>query len=137
MEFIKFEQQQIILAENQPEYTPLPVNINPDANGCPYSACLQFSPAELQQIAENDGKLFITQLTNGNLFAPIRVSIDLPHDISVLSKEELIVRIIQIEALREKEKEQSKEVPNSFDEGIADIENKFTDKNGPQEPNLN
>lgn len=77
MEPIKFPQQTHTLAENQPEYTPLPVHIDQNNSAVPMTCCMKLSPKEMSQVRLT-GEIWITQLTFGNAFQPISLSIENP-----------------------------------------------------------
>ena len=74
MEAIDFPQRTHILAENQPEYTPLPVHIDRTQPGSPFTCCFKLSPEEIEQINKT-GEIWYTQLTCGNLFQPVMLSV--------------------------------------------------------------
>lgn len=91
MTFHEFEQQNAVLAENQPEYHPLPVNINPAQPEHPFTFCIHFEPKDLENIFNNGGFAYFTQLTFGKNFQPVSFSTEIPWDfISPLTKEQLI-----------------------------------------------
>lgn len=75
---IEFPEQTHVLAKDQPQYTPLPVHINTNDESVPMTACFQLSPEELAEVNANGGKFFFTQLTFGNAFQPIRMSVSNP-----------------------------------------------------------
>jgi len=73
MDAIEFPEQTIVLAKDQPEYSPLPVHIGSEAEGTPMTACFKLSAEELAEINET-GIIWVGQLTFGKLLQPIRVS---------------------------------------------------------------
>ena len=79
MQPIKFPQQTHTLAENQPQYEPLPVHIDQTDPTTPMTCCFQLSPEELAEINAT-GQLWYTQLTFGNSFQPVRLSTLNPFD---------------------------------------------------------
>lgn len=72
MEAIEFPEQTLVLAKDQPEYTPLPVHISDD-NTKAMTCCMKLSPEELEEM-NRTGVLWLTQLTFGQHFHPIRMS---------------------------------------------------------------
>lgn len=62
MKPIKFKEVNVILAENQPEYLPLPIQINNDVPGCPAWCKYEMSDAELA-ILNKTKSIYIQQLT--------------------------------------------------------------------------
>lgn len=79
---IKFPEANCVLAENQPQYTPLPVFVeykgvleNGKVKEIPWSmtACFELSDDEIKEIART-GKLYHTQMVFGNNFQPIMLS---------------------------------------------------------------
>jgi len=77
MQPIKFPQQTHTLAEDQPQYEPLPVHIDQADPATPFTCCFQLSPEELAEINET-GCLWHTQLTFGQSFQPVRLSTQNP-----------------------------------------------------------
>ena len=77
MDAIKFPQHNVVLAENQPEYIPLPVFIDRNDPQVPMTACFKLNPDELKEI-QKTGCLWLTQLTFGQYFQPIRMSTQNP-----------------------------------------------------------
>lgn len=62
MKPIKFPEVNLILAENQPQYLPLPIQINDDVPGCP--AWCKYEMSEPETAVFNKTKaLYIQQLT--------------------------------------------------------------------------
>jgi hypothetical protein len=77
MQPVEFPQQTAILAKDQPQYTPLPVHVGPPEEGYPMTACLELSEEEKAEIAAT-GKFWLTQITFGHPFQPIRLSTQNP-----------------------------------------------------------
>lgn len=77
MEAIEFPEQTVVLAKDQPEYSPLPVHIGSESEGTPMTACFKLSAEELAEINET-GIIWIGQLTFGKLLQPIRISTKKP-----------------------------------------------------------
>lgn len=75
---VEFPERTLVLAENQPEYTPLPVHISPD-NTHAMTACFELSDDEIQTLLKTK-RIWYTQLTFGNLFHPIILSVDNPFE---------------------------------------------------------
>ncbi len=73
MTAVNFPEATQMLAEDQPQYETLPIHVsNTPEREC--TACFQLSDTELAEIART-GKLWLTQLTFGNAYAPIRMSV--------------------------------------------------------------
>ena len=61
---IEFPEQTAVFAKDQPEYLPLPAFVNPDPNSMGEVISLwQLSPAELEEINRNGGKIYFTICT--------------------------------------------------------------------------
>ena len=130
MEFINFPEANLTLAEDQPEYQTLYVNYNPNAEGFPMTFCVQLSPEDLENAKNNDGKIFISQFTNGKAFAPMNVWVQMPDYIqSDLSREQLADLLQRAQNLRDIYARNLK--------ALEDIESEFNENKGPQEHNLN
>lgn len=72
---IEFPQQTLILAKDQPQYTPLPVHYDEDRGVC--IGCFKLSDEERQAIAE--GKpVWLYQYTFGQAFQPVRLTTNNP-----------------------------------------------------------
>lgn len=67
MKPIKFEQQNVVYAENQEQYIPLPANKNESGD---VITCWELSKEEIQKINET-GKLWIAVKTFNNPLQPI------------------------------------------------------------------
>lgn len=74
---IKFPEQTHVLAENQPEYEPLPVHIDQNDTAVPMTACFVLTDEEVEEIVKTR-KLWHTQLTFGNAFQPVTLSTQSP-----------------------------------------------------------
>lgn len=70
---IKFPQANANLAKDQPQYEPLPVFIDRSGDEIPMTCCFQLTPEEIEQVTKT-GKFWMTQLTFGHPFQPIRLS---------------------------------------------------------------
>lgn len=95
MKAVEFEGQNVVFAENQPEYESLPAFVSKDVKGIPATFCFELDEDELNQV-KNTGKIFITILTFGHPLQPIHGSLIDPMRIHKESKES---------ALKEAEKE--------------------------------
>lgn len=96
MEFIDFEKSNLTLAEDQQDiYQKLPVNLNPEDPEKPMCFCVQLSPVDMGRLKQNDGKLYLNQLTFGKPFQPIAIDFDPPATLSDLSKEEVIALLVK------------------------------------------
>lgn len=76
MKAIQFKEQTVILAENQPEYTPLPVFIN-DSPEREMVACFELSQEEMDVLIKSR-QIWFTQFTFGNLFQPVHLQVQSP-----------------------------------------------------------
>jgi hypothetical protein len=85
---IKFPEANCILAENQPEYTPLPVFVEyKDVETAhkkatvtvawSMTACFELSDEEIEQIVKTR-RLYHTQMVFGNNFQPVMLSTQNP-----------------------------------------------------------
>lgn len=98
MKAIKFPQQTFVLAENQPEYTSLPVHAKvedvqyKDEQGkvqtakditTELTACFELDPDEIAQVVAT-GKIWYTQVVYGAQFQPIRMSVLNPFEPALL-----------------------------------------------------
>lgn len=79
MKPVNFTGQNIVFAENQPEYTPLPAYIDEGPEGLVIS-CWELDEMERKQIAET-GKIYLGMLTFHQPLQPIRGSILSPFPI--------------------------------------------------------
>lgn len=77
MEAVKFEGHNAVIAEDQPQYIPLPVRHDPSAEGSPMTCCFKLSPEEIQEIIDT-GTIWHVQWTFGQPFQPIRMSTQKP-----------------------------------------------------------
>lgn len=80
MKPIEFEQSTHTLAENQPEYLPLPVHVDTTQPEVPITSCWQLTPEEIAQLQANGGRIYVTELTFGHRFMPLLVSLAPPAD---------------------------------------------------------
>jgi hypothetical protein len=72
MKPIKFKQQNVVFAENQPEYFPLPAHRTPSGK---VTSCWSLSWKERLRILFT-GKIFWTQLTFNQPLQPVRPSLE-------------------------------------------------------------
>jgi hypothetical protein len=86
MESLDFEERNFILNGPKKEYRDLFVNIDPTIQGCPTTFIMQLSPAELEEVNNNGGKICLTQYTGGRAFQPISMSIT-PHQMQKIDLE--------------------------------------------------
>lgn len=84
MKPIRFKQVNIVLAENQPQYQPLPVQFNDELEEQPMTSCWELDEAELAQIIKSK-KIYLKQLTFGNPFQPIHPTIYNPFEVIELA----------------------------------------------------
>lgn len=76
MEIVKFDQQNVVFGENQPEYLPLPAHFDTSKPECPATFCFQMTDEELEACKKNGGKVYFRQLTFGNPLQPVNAAID-------------------------------------------------------------
>jgi hypothetical protein len=76
MKPIEFPQQTTVLAKNQPEYLPLPVF----SDGEQMVSCWELSWVERLKLLFT-GKLWLRQLTYGNLLQPQRPQVEYPFNL--------------------------------------------------------
>lgn len=67
----EFNQQNIVIAENQDEYESLPAFVSDDGA---VTCCFELDEAELKQVRET-GKIWLTVLTFGKPLQPINTSL--------------------------------------------------------------
>ena len=80
MRAIPFEEQNMVLAKEQPDYNQLPVHFtNPKDNPkTPVHFCMELDEADIQKLIENKGRIWFSQLTFCKPFNPIQVSLEKP-----------------------------------------------------------
>jgi hypothetical protein len=71
MKFVKFKEQSCIIAENQPEYLPIPAHQVKDPEGTTFMR-IQFDPEEIEQINKTGG-IWMSQLTFNKPVTPFMV----------------------------------------------------------------
>lgn len=74
---VEFDQVNIRLAEDQPEYETLPVFYNKESNEREMVCCFQLNKEEIDEIVRT-GKLWHTQCTYGNQFHPVSMTTQNP-----------------------------------------------------------
>jgi hypothetical protein len=74
---IKFIGCNIIMGEHQPEYQPLPAFIEVGTPQRPVVTCWEMSEEERKIFLET-GKIYLTQLTFGEMLQPVLLSIQNP-----------------------------------------------------------
>lgn len=75
MKPIEFEQSNIKVAENQPEYQTLPAHHDPE-NGI-LTSCWELTPEEAE-IVRNTGKIYFQQWTFNQPMQPISLTVENP-----------------------------------------------------------
>lgn len=78
MESLDFEERNHILNGPKREFEDLFVNINPTLPGCPTTFKMRLSPAELEEVIRTGGDVYFTQMTGGNAFQPVSLSVIKP-----------------------------------------------------------
>lgn len=78
MKAIEFPAVNVRIAEHQDEYETLPVYVEPDNPQTPMTMCFELDEAERKQVQET-GKIWLTILTFGQRFHPIRLSCMMPN----------------------------------------------------------
>lgn len=74
---IDFEESNMDLAKNQPQYQTMPVHVDPTDPDVPVTACLELSEEEIAEIVLTK-KIWHTQLCFGDRVQPIRMSTTKP-----------------------------------------------------------
>lgn len=72
---IEFPQQTMVLAKDQPQYTPFPVHFDARLGAC--IGCFELTDAERAAIASG-GKIWLWQYTFGRPFQPVALTTDNP-----------------------------------------------------------
>jgi hypothetical protein len=72
----KFTEQNIVFAEDQPEYSQLPAHATGDIFGTVYT-CWRLTPEEVLYVAET-GCVWVTCLTFGRVLQPLRLAVEKP-----------------------------------------------------------
>lgn len=75
---VKFKGHNVVFAENQPEYNPLPAHVDRE-NGIVVT-CWQLDDEEKLRFLE-DGKIYLQQMTFNQPLQPILPTIDNPFDL--------------------------------------------------------
>lgn len=81
MKAIEFPAVNVRIAEHQDEYETLPVYVEPDNPQTPMTMCFELDEAERKQVLET-GKIWLTILTFGQRFHPIRMSCLVPNKLN-------------------------------------------------------
>lgn len=81
MKAIEFPAVNVWIAEHQDEYETLPVYVEPDNPQTPMTMCFELDEAERIQVQET-GKIWLTMLTFGQKFHPIRMSCKMPNKLN-------------------------------------------------------
>lgn len=68
MKAVEFEEQNVKIAEHQPEFETLPARFNHQEGSVIF--CMELTEAEKEQVAET-GKIYLKQLTHGQPFQAI------------------------------------------------------------------
>lgn len=77
MESIDYPEANVAVAKDQPQYKTLFVHVGPKPDFL-MTACFQLSKEELDEVNRTGGKLFISQVTFGRGYSPIRMSVSNP-----------------------------------------------------------
>lgn len=72
---VEFPQQTMVLAKNQPQYTPFPVHFDARLGAC--IGCFELNDEERAAIAAG-GKIWLWQYTFGHPFQPVALTTDDP-----------------------------------------------------------
>lgn len=75
---VKFDGHNLVLAEDQKEYLPLPVHVSNDREGTTV-CCWELTAEELEQVKKT-GRVFIEVWTFNRGFPPMRVGATFPLD---------------------------------------------------------
>ena len=80
MKAVKFDEVNVIYAENQEEYESLPVFKPENDEYGLIVACFELSPDELKSVSEN-GKIWLSVLTFNNPLQPVLLSAHKPFEV--------------------------------------------------------
>ena len=72
-----FPQQTNVLAEDQPEYQPLPVMVHPGPHFA-MTSCWELTDDDIEKLKETR-RIYVTQLTFGRFLQPQLLSHDVPQ----------------------------------------------------------
>lgn len=75
MQAVEFPEQTQILAKDQPQYQPIPIHYDPKYGAA--TSCFQLSDEEVEEIVRTR-RIWNTQVTFGNPYHPIRMSVSKP-----------------------------------------------------------
>lgn len=67
---VSFQEQNLVLAKDQPEYLPLPVHVDTTQPSVPMTSCWLLSDEDIERIIANR-RIYITQLTCGQAYQPL------------------------------------------------------------------
>lgn len=77
MEPIKFDGVNVVFGANQPEYIPLPAQVNAKVDTGIVLTCWKLSPEELKKVQET-GVIWLEMLTFNQPLQPVRLDVDKP-----------------------------------------------------------
>lgn len=80
MKSIEFPQSNVKIGEGQPQYQTLHAHVDPNDPAQTMTMCFELSKEEIAQIVLT-GKIWMSQLTFGMPFQPIRMSVDNPFQL--------------------------------------------------------
>ena len=84
---IPFEGQNCVIAEDQPEYIPLPALVV-DPEECRVISCWELTPEEVVKVIETR-QIWLSQLTFGNALQPQLLTVDRPFSFVTTDEGEL------------------------------------------------
>lgn len=87
MKAIEFDEVNLRIAENQPEYQTLPVYVEKEDKSIPVTMCFELTEEEQKQVKDT-GRIWITILTFGHNFQPINMSCLKPESLTDPDDEE-------------------------------------------------
>lgn len=82
MESIDFNQRNKIIGGDQPQYVPLYAHVDELRPERPCTWCMQLTPEEIDEIACT-GKIWLTQWTFNNQFAPMQMTVFNPFTVTI------------------------------------------------------
>ncbi|QDP50429.1 MAG: hypothetical protein Unbinned5350contig1001_44 [Prokaryotic dsDNA virus sp.] len=80
MKPIKFKGENLTIGEGQKEYKQLPAFVDPSQPIVPFSSCWIMEEEEKEEFLKT-GKIWVTQLTFGNRYAPMQLNVSKPKGI--------------------------------------------------------
>lgn len=74
---VKFEGHNLVIAEDQPEYLPLPAHLDQEDPHMAFTTCWELSAEELEEVKKT-GKVYVQFWTFGKGVQPMKVAATFP-----------------------------------------------------------